>query len=162
MGFHFVTLETRPAAVQACVMSSLTILLILLTQAAPAAQRQMIVTPEGLQVQASSRARDHARQIEVAQQLWREVCVERQYGVCAAPDHYTADVNVSEDTSSYCSGVLRLSRTAPEYPSGAGALAGVQFHCFGEWPEEKRRIATIQLPNAETMYLDWPPMPEIS
>ena len=143
-------------------MSSLAFLLVLLTQAAPAAPRQVLVTPEGLQVQASSRRHDHARQIEVAQQLWREVCVERQYGVCAAPDHYVVDVQVSEDTSSYCAGVLRLARRASEYPLGAGSLAGVQFHCFGEGPEGKRRIMTIQLRNAEDTYLDWPPMPQIS
>lgn len=88
--------------------------------------------------------------------------MEGPYGACAAPDHYVVDVDLTRDSPSYCSGSLRLARTAPEYPTGTGVLPGVQFHCFGEGPEERRSIMTIQLRNAEAMYLDWPPMPEIN
>jgi hypothetical protein len=144
-------------------MSSLALVLALLTQTAPAAPPPMLVTPEGLRVQASSsRQRRHARQIDVARQLWREVCGEGRNGACAAPDHYVVSVDVDDDDPHYCSGVLRLARTAPEYPAGAGFLPGVQFHCFFDGAERKRELMTIQLPNAEAMYLDWPPMPEIN
>jgi hypothetical protein len=132
---------------------------LLFTQTAPEDSPRILVTREGLQVEPSSRRREHARQIEVARQLWREVCVERPDRACAAPDQYVVDVDVHQETSYYCAGTMRLARTAPEYPSGNGLLPGVQFHCFGAGPRAERRIMTIDLSDADSQYLDWPPMP---